>query len=53
MCRAYTLHGRDEKCIENFGLKSVGKRPHGRPRCRWENNIRMDLREGVGSCELD
>jgi hypothetical protein len=21
------------------------KRPLGRPRCRWENNIKMDLRE--------
>jgi hypothetical protein len=25
--------------------KSEGKRPLGRPRCRWEDNIRMDLRE--------
>ena len=24
-----------------------GKRTLGRPRCRWENNIRMDL-EGIG-----
>ena len=23
----------------------VGKRPLGRPRRRWENNIRMDLKE--------
>jgi hypothetical protein len=22
-----------------------GKRPLGRPTCRWENNIKMDLRE--------
>ena len=29
--------------------KPEGKRPHGRPRCRWENNIKMDLQE-VG-CE--
>jgi hypothetical protein len=29
-----------------------GKRPLGRPRCRWENGIRMDLREiGLGSVE--
>jgi hypothetical protein len=40
-----------------------GKRPLGRPRCRWEDGIRMDLREicwgsvdwiqlaEVGSCE--
>jgi hypothetical protein len=25
--------------------KLEGKRPIGRPRCRWENNIKMDLRE--------
>jgi hypothetical protein len=25
--------------------KLEGKRPHGRPRCIWENGIRMDLRE--------
>jgi hypothetical protein len=25
--------------------KPVGKRPLGRPRCRWEDNIRMDPRE--------
>ena len=24
---------------------STGKRPIGRPRRRWENNIRMDLKE--------
>jgi hypothetical protein len=25
--------------------KPEGKRPLGKPRCRWEDNIRMDLRE--------
>jgi hypothetical protein len=25
--------------------KSDWKRPLGRPRCRWEDNIKMDLRE--------
>jgi len=29
--------------------KPEGKRPLGRPRCRWEDNIKMDLQE-VG-CE--
>jgi hypothetical protein len=29
-----------------------GKRPMGRPRCRWEDNIRMDLQEvGCGSMD--
>ena len=23
----------------------TGKRPLGRPRCRWEDNIRMDVKE--------
>ena len=23
----------------------MGKRPLGRPRCRWKNNINMDLKE--------
>ena len=25
--------------------KPEGKRPLGRPRCRWEDNIKMDLKE--------
>jgi len=25
--------------------KPGGKRPLGRPRCRWEDNIKMDLQE--------
>jgi len=28
--------------------KPKGKRPLGRPRRRWEDNIKMDLREAVG-----
>jgi hypothetical protein len=28
-----------------FVGKSEGKRQLGRPRCRWVNNIKMDLRE--------
>jgi len=27
------------------------KRPLGRPRRRWEDNIKMDLQEVEGSCE--
>jgi hypothetical protein len=31
-----------------------GRRPLGRPRCRWEDNIKMDLREiGFWGCGLD
>ena len=31
--------------------KPEGKRPLGRPRRRWENNIKMDLQEVGGGCE--
>jgi len=32
--------------------KPEGKRPLGRPRRRWENNIKMDLKE-VGCGDMD
>ena len=32
--------------------KPKGKRPLGRPRCRWEDNIKMDLQE-VGCWGMD
>jgi hypothetical protein len=32
--------------------KLEGKRPHERPRCRWEDGMKMDLREiGWGDVE--
>jgi hypothetical protein len=31
--------------------KSEGKRLLGRPKCRWEDNIRMDLQEVGCGCE--
>jgi hypothetical protein len=31
--------------VKKFNGKPEGKRPLGRPRHRWEDNIRMDLRE--------
>jgi hypothetical protein len=36
-------------------VKPEGKRPHERPRCRWEDEIKMDLREigGGGGCGVD
>ena len=30
--------------------KPEGKRPLGRPRCRWKDNIKMDLQEVGGVC---
>jgi hypothetical protein len=43
---------RDEKCIQNFGQKPEGNIPLGRPKCRWENNIKMDLKE-IGCESMD
>jgi hypothetical protein len=42
-------HGRGEKSVQGFGGKPEGRRPLGRPRRRWEDGVRTDLREiGLG-----
>jgi hypothetical protein len=33
--------------------KPDGKRPLGRPMCRWEDNIKMDLSEVEWECVVD
>ena len=33
------------RCIKGFGGETCGKRALGRPRRRWEDNIKMGLRE--------
>jgi hypothetical protein len=44
--------GEERKVYKVLVGKPEGKRPLGRPRRRWENGIRMDLREiGWGSVE--
>ena len=40
-CSAYG----EERRIPGFVGKPEGKRPLGRPRRRWEDNIKMDLQE--------
>jgi hypothetical protein len=46
--------GQDRKVYKVLVGKPEGKRPLGRPRRRWENGIRMVLREiGLGGCGLD
>jgi hypothetical protein len=41
--------GEERKVYKVFVGKPEGKRPLGRPRRRWEGEIRMDLREnGLG-----
>jgi hypothetical protein len=40
--------GEERKVYRVLAEKPEGKRPLGRPRRRWENGIRMDLRETAG-----
>ena len=45
-------YGGGEKRVRGFGGKAEGKRPLGRPRRRWEDNIKMDLQEmGCGGMD--
>ena len=43
-------YGGREWCAQGFGGKTEGKRPLGRPRRRWEDNIKMDLEEVGRGC---
>ena len=41
----------EERGVHRFLVgKPDGKRPLGRPRRRWEHNIKMDLQEVGGGC---
>jgi hypothetical protein len=48
--------GHVARMVEDTGVHRVlvrnpeGKSPLGRPRCRWEDNIKMDLQEAGGDC---
>jgi hypothetical protein len=50
--RACSAFGGAERRVQDFGGVSEGNRPLGKPRRRWEHNIKMDLLEvgcgGVG-----
>jgi hypothetical protein len=39
------MHGEKRNACRILVGKPEGKRPLGRPRRRWEDNIKMDLRE--------
>jgi hypothetical protein len=43
--RACGTHGRGEKRVQGFGEKARRKKPLARQRRRWEDGIKMDLRE--------
>jgi len=44
------LMGEDRDVHRVLVAKPEGKRPLGRPRRRWEDNIKMDHQEVVGGC---
>jgi hypothetical protein len=44
MNRSSSTNEREQICTITYWLEAKRKRPLGRPRCRWVNNIKMDLR---------
>jgi hypothetical protein len=52
MGAACSTYGGGERRVQGFGGVTVGKRPLGRLRHRWEGNIKMDLQE-VGCGGMD
>jgi len=46
---ACSEYGREERRIQGVGGKPEGKKPFGRPRNRWEDNIKIDLHK-LGMC---
>jgi hypothetical protein len=44
MGRACSTHGREENPYRVLVGEPEGKRPLGRHRLRWEDNIKMDIR---------
>ena len=56
MCGACSTYEGGERCIQGLVGRLDGKRPLGRPRRRWEDNIKIDLQEvgcgGINWIEL-
>jgi hypothetical protein len=42
---ACSTYGGEERCIQDLVGRPGGRRPLGRPRRRWEDNIKMYLQE--------
>jgi len=50
MDRACSAYGSKERLYRITVWKPEGKRTLGRPRCRWEDNIKMDFQEVGCGC---
>ena len=50
MGRACGTYVGRERCAQGVGGEIEGKNPLGRPRRRWEDNIKMDLEEVGRGC---
>jgi hypothetical protein len=44
MSRASGMCGREEKCIQGLVAKPEVHRPLGRPRHKWEDNVKLDFK---------
>ena len=47
------MHGGEERCIQGFGRESSRKETRWKTLGRWEDNIRLDLKEIVGGAWID
>jgi hypothetical protein len=45
MCGACSTYGERRGLYRGLVGKPEGKRPFGRPRCRWKDDIKMDIQE--------
>jgi hypothetical protein len=52
MGKACGVHWREAECIKDFDGKSRGRRPLGRTRRRWEDNVKIVLRD-IGCGKMD
>jgi hypothetical protein len=41
--------GGEERCIQSMVRKPEGKATLGRPRHRWENNLKMNIKNTTGA----
>jgi hypothetical protein len=52
MSRVCSTNGQNTQCIEDIGGRNKRKEPLGRPRHRWIDNIKIDLKE-IGFEDMD